>query len=112
MGKKIIVLAFTVFLVLSGAIALYTQCDQIGKHFDFGAEHQGRSIHCPDAYLNSNAVQSSPVRLHATSLFSKFLPKLNGDIYRFFLTAQFERNSNSSPFWHQDLYRSIEVYRL
>jgi len=112
MGKKTILLAFSIFFVLSGATALYAQCDRIGKHFDFGTEQQDRSIHCPDAYLNSNALQSSPVRLHARSLLSKFLPKLNDDIYRFFLTARFERNSNSSPFWHQDLYRSIEVYRL
>jgi len=112
MGKKTIILAFSMFFVLSGAIALYAQCDQIGQHLEFGTEQQDRSIHCPDAYLNSNALQSSPVRLHTSTLSSKLLPKLNSDIYRFFLTARFERNSNSSPFWHQDLYRSIEVYRL
>jgi len=77
MGKKTIVLAFTILFVLSGAIALYAQCDQIGQHLDFATEHQNGSIHCTDAYLNSDALQSSTVRLHARSLLSKCLPKLN-----------------------------------
>ncbi len=76
MVKKIIVLAFTILFVLSGAIMLYAQCDQIGKHFDVGTEHQGRSIHCSQTYVSSNGQQTSTVRLRPSRLFSKFMPEV------------------------------------
>lgn len=108
---KVRALIFCLFILLSGAITLYSECVQAANHFDLGAGHESPSIHCPDAFLISNIKLASTIQSHSRNL-SNVLPSLHEKIDSVVSGAWFKVHPFREPFSQQDLFRLEEVYRL
>jgi hypothetical protein len=100
-----------VILSLLLALAAYSECIRAANHVDYGAEHEAPSIHCLDAFLNSNIRGISTSHSHSRNL-SAVLPTMGGTIDRVVPGARFNDHPFRELFSDQDLFRFEKVYRL
>jgi hypothetical protein len=109
--KRAVAILSLLLVILSGALAVYSECAQAAHHLDVGAEHETPSIHCPDVFLNSNIQTASTIQSPSRNL-GKVLPSIHGKIDSVVSVARFKDHPFWDPISQQDLFRFEQVYRL
>lgn len=99
------------FIVLTGVIAVYNECEGSAHHFDRTAEHHDPLIHCPDALLVSH-VQASSINQSQRRIVEA-VATLQQGLEDAASVLSFEHYSiRKPPLFRQYLFRFLEVYRL
>ena len=91
---KVFPLILGVSFIISGALALYSECAQASTHGDSATGHEASAIHCPDALLLSNPRATSTIQSHSRIL-TKVPPSIHQKLDRVILAARFK----DRPFW-------------
>ena len=108
---KVFPLILGLCFVVSGALALYSECAQASTHHDFTLEHEAPLVHCPDALLLSNIQAASTIQSHSRNL-SKVPPSIDEKLDSVVFVGRFKDHPFREPISQQDLFRFEEVFRL